>query len=92
MVFGICRKKKDEYTSDEEGAFSGRPRRVRADGTILNRSPLHREWFHSFDVPYRKEPPPTFYQGYGFRLVPAILLLTAGILLATGRGKRKGVY
>jgi len=63
-----------------------------ADGTILDRSPLHREWFHSFDVPYRKEPPPTFYQGYGFRLVPAILLLTAGILLATGRGKRKGVY
>ncbi|MGB6409561.1 MAG: apolipoprotein N-acyltransferase [Candidatus Deferrimicrobiaceae bacterium] len=62
-----------------------------ADGTILDRSPLHREWFHTFNVPYRKEPPPTFYQGYGFRLVPAILLLTAGILLATGRGKRKGV-
>ena len=24
MVFGISRNKKDEYTSDEEGAFSGR--------------------------------------------------------------------
>jgi apolipoprotein N-acyltransferase len=63
-----------------------------ADGTILTRSPLHREWFHTFHVPYRKDPPFTFYQEYGHRLVPAILLLTAGILLATGRGKRKGVF
>jgi apolipoprotein N-acyltransferase len=30
-----------------------------ASGTILDRSPLHREWFHGYDVPYRKEPPPT---------------------------------
>ena len=61
-----------------------------ADGTILNRSPLHREWFHTFDVPYRKNPPPTFYQAYGYGFVPAILLLAAGILLAMGRRERQG--
>ena len=88
MVFGIHRIKKDEYTYDEEGAFSGRPRGVRADGTILNRSPLHREWFHGYDVPYRKDPPSTFYQEDGHRLVPAILLLTAGILLLACRRRQ----
>ncbi|MGB3096660.1 MAG: hypothetical protein WBB46_08025 [Candidatus Deferrimicrobiaceae bacterium] len=72
--------------------FSGRPRGGRADGTILERSPLHREWSHTFNVPYRKDLPPTFYQAYGYRLVPAVLLLTAGFLLATGRGKRKGAF
>ena len=63
---------------------------MRADGTILDRSSLHREWFHGYDVPYRKEPPPTFYQKYGHLLVPAVLLLTAGILLAMGRRERQG--
>jgi apolipoprotein N-acyltransferase len=62
-----------------------------ADGTILERSPLHREWSHRFDVPYRKDPPPTFYQLYGYRLVPAILIFTVGILLTTGRRGRQGV-
>lgn len=57
-----------------------------ADGTILDRSPLHREWFHAYDIPYRRVPFPTFYQKYGHLLIPAILLLTAGILLAAGWG------
>jgi len=57
-----------------------------ADGGILGLSPLHREWFHTFDVPYRKDPSPTFYQVYGYRLVPAILLLApAAILLLAWR-------
>jgi apolipoprotein N-acyltransferase len=61
-----------------------------ANGTILERSPLHREWFQSYDVPYRKDPFSTVYQSYGHRAVPAILLLTAGVLLAMGRRGRKG--
>jgi len=56
-----------------------------ADGTILERSPLHREWFQSYDVPYRKDPFSTVYQSYGYRLVPAILFLAAAILLGVGR-------
>jgi apolipoprotein N-acyltransferase len=62
-----------------------------ADGTILERSPLHREWFHRYDVPFRKDPPPTFYQLYGYRLVPAILILAVGSLMTTGRRGRQGV-
>ncbi|HSL92264.1 MAG TPA: apolipoprotein N-acyltransferase [Candidatus Limnocylindrales bacterium] len=56
-----------------------------ADGTMLARSPLRAEWTHLYEIPYRKDPSPTFYQVHGWRLVPAILLLAPGILLATGR-------
>jgi apolipoprotein N-acyltransferase len=62
-----------------------------ADGTILSRSPLHREWSHTYDVPYRKDPPTTFYQAYGYRLVPAILILAVGTLLGMGRKGRPEV-
>ncbi|HSM00340.1 MAG TPA: apolipoprotein N-acyltransferase [Candidatus Limnocylindria bacterium] len=62
-----------------------------ADGTILDQSPLHREWFHRYDVPYRKDPPPTFYQKYGFLLLPIVLILAVGILLTIGRRGRQGV-
>ncbi len=61
-----------------------------ADGTILTRSPLHREWFQRYDVPYRQDPTPTFYQRYGYWLVPVVLFLTTGILLAMGRRERQG--
>jgi len=62
---------------------------MRADGTLLDFSPLHAEWTHLYEIPCRKEPRPTFYQQYGFRLVPLALWLTAGAFLATGRsGKR----
>jgi hypothetical protein len=63
-----------------------------ADGTILSRSPLHREWSHTYDVPYRRVPSATFYQRLGYRLVPAILILAIGTLLAMGRRGRPGVF
>ena len=62
-----------------------------ADGTPLDLSPLHAEWTHLYEIPYRKAPGPTFYQQFGFRLVPLALWLAAGILIATGwRGRRGG--
>ena len=63
---------------------------MRADGTLLDLSPLQAEWTGLYEIPYRKAPHPTFYQEYGFRLVPAVLWLTAVILLATGRRGREG--
>jgi apolipoprotein N-acyltransferase len=63
---------------------------MRADGTLLDLSPLHAEWTHLYEIPYRKAPLPTFYQEYGYRLVPAALWLTTAILLATGRRRDKG--
>jgi len=60
-----------------------------ADGTLLVLSPLHAEWTGLYEIPFRREPRPTFYQQYGFRLVPLALWLAAGILIATGwRGRR----
>jgi apolipoprotein N-acyltransferase len=59
------------------------------DGTILDRSPLHREWFHAFDVPYRNDPPTTFYQDYGYRLVPALLVLSPLAILIISRRRRE---
>ena len=63
---------------------------MRADGTLLDLSPLHTEWIHNYEIPYRIEPRPTFYQEYGFRVVPLALWLAAAILLAAGRRGRQG--
>lgn len=56
---------------------------MRADGTLLDLSPSHAEWTGLYEIPYRKAPHPTFYQEYGFRLVPLILWLIFVVLLAT---------
>ena len=64
---------------------------MRADGTLLDLSPLHAEWTGLYEIPYRKAMRPTFYQEYGFRLVPTALWLAAAVLIATGwRGRRGG--
>ncbi len=64
---------------------------MRADGSLLALSPLNVAWAHLYVVPYRKDPAPTFYQRFGFRLVPASLGLAAGLLAMLGRiGKRRG--
>ena len=64
---------------------------MRADGTLLELSPLHAEWTGLYEIPFRKEPRPTFYQEYGNRFVPAALWLAAAFLIATGwRGRRGG--
>ena len=60
-----------------------------SDGTMLDHSRLREEWARLFEVPYRTNPPSTFYQIYGVGLVPAILLLSAaGILLLALRGRK----
>ena len=52
-----------------------------ASGEILARSPLHEEWAGVFEVPYLRNPPPTFYQRW-FWLVPSMLWGGLAILLA----------
>jgi apolipoprotein N-acyltransferase len=56
-----------------------------ANGMMLALSPLGAEWTHMYEIPYRKDPVPTFFQAHGWWIVPAILLLAPGILLAMGR-------
>jgi apolipoprotein N-acyltransferase len=61
---------------------------LEADGTVLDPSPLNAEWAHTYEIRYRKSPSPTFYQGYGFHLIPALLWLSTAAVLAFGRTPR----
>jgi apolipoprotein N-acyltransferase len=54
-----------------------------ASGEILERSPFHQPWAGFYEIPYRTEPQPTFYQRW-FWLIPALLWIALGVLLATG--------
>ncbi|EIC30117.1 apolipoprotein N-acyltransferase [Methylomicrobium album] len=55
-----------------------------ASGEILERSPLYRPWSGLYEVRYRKNPEPTFYQRW-FYLVPALLWSVLLILPMFGR-------
>jgi len=38
---------------------------ILADGSILDQSPIHEEWTHTFDVSYKKNPEMTFFANFG---------------------------
>jgi len=64
---------------------------MRADGTLMDLSPLHAEWTGLYEIPYRKAPRPTFYQKYGSWFVPLALWMATAVVIATGwRGRRGG--
>ncbi len=56
-----------------------------AGGSFLAVSPQGVEWVHLYEVPFRREPGPTFYQSYGYRLVPAVPWLAIACILLAGR-------
>lgn len=56
---------------------------ILADGTLLERSPLHREWFHLYEIPYSPNPPPTLFMSGGYWFFPLVLLL--GLIGLIGR-------
>ncbi len=60
---------------------------ILANGDILQRSPLHEEWFGLFKIPYRANPPHTIYE----RIEPFwiwILLAASAILIAFGTRRK----
>jgi len=59
-----------------------------ASGEVLQRSPTGREWTGVYEVPYRSEPSPTFYQRW-FYLVPGLLWGGLALLVGGGRVCRK---
>ncbi|MGZ3682250.1 MAG: apolipoprotein N-acyltransferase [Bdellovibrionota bacterium] len=62
---------------------------ILANGAILDQSPMNQEWFHLFEVPYRKDPPATLYMRWGYWI--DWIFLAGGLLLAyvfTQRGPR----
>lgn len=57
-----------------------------ADGTILEKSPLDKPWFGIYEIPYKKDAPPTFYQKFPW-LMDALIIMTCILLFAFGRIK-----
>ena len=39
---------------------------ILADGTLLKNSPQDKTWTHTYDIPYKSEPPQTFYTKIGY--------------------------
>lgn len=58
-----------------------------ASGEMLRQSPLHEVWAGVFDVPYLRDPPPTFYQRW-FWLMPAVLWSALLWLLVRGASNK----
>lgn len=59
---------------------------ILANGEILEMSPMGKEWFGQFNVPYRRAPPHTFYE----RLEPAWpFLIAAAVFLIGGFGRAR---
>ncbi|MGZ3693847.1 MAG: apolipoprotein N-acyltransferase [Bdellovibrionota bacterium] len=50
-----------------------------ASGQVLEASPLHEEWTHLYEIPYRSQPVPSPFTSYGYWIVPALLW---GLLIA----------
>jgi apolipoprotein N-acyltransferase len=59
-----------------------------ASGEILARSPIGQEWSGVYDIPYLKNPPPTFYQRWPW-LVPGLLWGSLVVLLGLGVKRRQ---
>ncbi|MBX3035207.1 MAG: apolipoprotein N-acyltransferase [Bdellovibrionaceae bacterium] len=60
---------------------------ILADGTQLQRSPSDQEWTGLYRIPYKQNPPLTFYTRYGHW--DWLLLCLALLLLLTMRGKKE---
>ncbi len=58
---------------------------ILADGSILPLSPLHEEWFHLYEVPYASNPQATPFMGWGFWLIPSLLILGLATILWSRR-------
>jgi apolipoprotein N-acyltransferase len=59
-----------------------------ASGQILERSPVQEVWAGQYDIPYKKQPSPTFFQRT-YWLVPSSLWLSLFVLLTLGWARRK---
>lgn len=58
-----------------------------ADGRILEKSPLHKEWTGSYHVPYYKNPPVTLYQMFPW-LMDVLFVCLLGLILFRGYFER----
>jgi apolipoprotein N-acyltransferase len=64
---------------------------ILSSGEILETSPIDRDWYHLYDIPYRRDPAATLFMTWGFWLIPACLALGLVLLPVAFRasGKRR---
>ena len=54
---------------------------ILADGRRMNSSPIAKEWWHLYSVPYNKNPKPTFYQKNPHLILLLLFFFTACVFL-----------
>lgn len=54
---------------------------ILSDGKIMEQSPLHEEWFKTFEVPYHSIPPSTFYVKLSENWIWILFLIIGSIVL-----------
>jgi apolipoprotein N-acyltransferase len=57
---------------------------ILATGEILDKSPLHEVWSHLYEVPYLTNPPATIFMGWGYYLIPILLIIGFVFIVARG--------
>lgn len=62
---------------------------VTAKGEILDQSPMEKEWFGFYLVPYEKNPEQTFFVRIGYWLFPCLLLAILTFLVVQASYERK---
>ncbi|MGE4132845.1 MAG: apolipoprotein N-acyltransferase [Bdellovibrionales bacterium] len=60
---------------------------ILANGQIMTLSPLHKEWFHLYDIPYVENPRATLFMGVGYWFLPGLLALSLIGMICFGRTK-----
>lgn len=58
---------------------------ILASGEVLELGPLQKEWHYLYEIPYVSNPKATPFAGWGYWLMPALLLGLIGWMLARGR-------
>ncbi len=61
-----------------------------ADGTTLNPSPIYKEWYGIYRIPYRTNPAPTFYQRFPWLLHALFMFLFAAVVFRRDNPSPKG--
>lgn len=64
---------------------------ILADGTLLAQSPINQTWAHTFDIPYKDNPPLSFYTRFGhldWILWSLVLITTIALYQNKGRHVR----
>jgi apolipoprotein N-acyltransferase len=62
---------------------------ILGSGEILQQSPTYEGWYHTYEIPFVRNPPATLFMGFGSWLLPGALFLVLMLLVGTCRTARQ---